>query len=300
MNLWLLLLIFVVLQGPTPTPRKVGNPPQQQTTAPNQSAASDHYGTQESPLVVKVSPSPKTKEESDQETQDRNAKAASDRWTIGLTGVLALVAFLQLLVYGYQAKKLRETVESAKEQSSAMERHISEAARSAKAMEGVVTVIRSGNEAALRAYLTVLIGTAIYQEKREGMVDLKFEAKPLLVNTGNTPARNLCMKKAADILPIPIPEDFKFPLPEEWITGVGAVGAHQNYTIGEVIDDYVPWGEVGAVKKGVTRALCIWGIVTYEDIFGVKHFTQFWQIINWQMDGQTIYGHYIAGQNDGD
>jgi len=54
---------------------------------------------------------------------------------------LAAVTFLQLLVYGYQAKKLRETVESAEGQSRAMERHIGEAARSANAMETIAAYV---------------------------------------------------------------------------------------------------------------------------------------------------------------
>jgi hypothetical protein len=250
-----LLLVFVLAtsQGPTPRPSKSGNPPQKQPAPTNQTADSQKAGTEQSPLVVKILPSPKTKEEANQEAQDRQTKSSSDWWAIRFTGFLALVAFLQLLIYWYQAKKLRETVESAKGQSAAMERHISEAARSAKAMEDVVSTIKSGNQAALRAYLTVLIGSAIYQEKIEGMEDRIFEAKPMLLNTGNTPARNLCMKKAAGILPIPISEDFKFPLPDEWITDVGAVGAHQNYTMSEMLNYKVPWEEVGAIKRGPVK-----------------------------------------------
>jgi hypothetical protein len=95
-----------------------------------QSAPADQRGTQESPLVVKVEPTVKTPEEAAQETQDRNQKLANDGNAVKLTGILAAIAFLQLLVYGYQAAKLRATVKSAGEQAEAMERHIGEAARS--------------------------------------------------------------------------------------------------------------------------------------------------------------------------
>jgi hypothetical protein len=44
----------------------------------------------------------------------------------------------------------------------------------------------------------------------------------------------------------------------------------------------------------------VWGIVHYEDMFGGKHFTKFGQILTWQLDGKTVMGYYIAGQNDGD
>ena len=119
---------------------------------------------------------------------------------------------MQLLVYGYQAKKLRETVKSAGEQSKAMERHIDEAARSADAMEKIVATIRQGNEDIMRAYLTVTVGTALYQMRRgQGQSDLKFEARPYLVNSGATQARKVLIRGNADILPLPIPNDLHSP-----------------------------------------------------------------------------------------
>ncbi len=130
------------------------------------------------------SPTVKTQTETEQDATDRKEKATNDRYIVELTGILAIIAFLQLLVYTYQAKKLRETVKSAGEQSEAMERHIGEAARSANAMEKIVSTIEQGNRDVLRAYLTVTIGNALYQERREGQSDLKFEGKPNLVNTG--------------------------------------------------------------------------------------------------------------------
>jgi hypothetical protein len=299
MRIVMLLLIITALQGPAPTPSKVGKPEQQQASPCQQASCTDLRGTAQSPLIVKGLPAEKTKQETADAAADRDNKAANDRHVIYMTGALTLISFLQLLVYGYQAKKLRETVESAKEQSKAMERHIGEASRSAKAMEDVVSVINFGNQAALRAYLTVIIGSAVHQEKRgEGLDDLRFEAKPIVVNTGNTPARNVSLRKSAAILPIPILEDFKFPLPEEETPDVGWVGAHQSSGMDEIVQDFVPWENVADVKKGTSEALCVWGIITYEDIFGGKHYTKFGQILTWRLDG-NVYGHYIAGQNDG-
>ncbi len=154
-----------------------------------QSPKTEKQGTQDSPFVVKVLPTPKTPEEAKDDKNDRDTKTANDRNLVYLTGILALVGLGQLIVYGYQAKKLRETVESAGEQSAAMERHIEEAARSADAMENIAKTIEAGNKAVMRAYLTAVIGVATYQERRPDIGDLKFEAKPQLTNTGNTPAR---------------------------------------------------------------------------------------------------------------
>ncbi len=276
------------------------NKPQQ----PEQSATTDKRGTQESPVFVKVLPTPKTQEETEQESKDREQKTSNDRNLVYLTGVLAGVGFLQLVVFGYQAYKLRQTVESAGEQADAMERHIGEAARSATAMENIATTIQAGNQAVMRAYLTVTIGAALYQERRVGQTDLKFEARPNLVNTGNTPARKVHIRTKADILPIPLPKDFGFPLPDESMqsaeTSVGAhVAAHQTYILSATVDHFVPDAEVPTIKEGAKKALCAWGLITYEDIFGNNHSTEFAQWITWLPDGK-VFGYYFPNHNDTD
>jgi hypothetical protein len=275
--------------------------PKNTSQQPQQSAATDKRGTQEVPVFVKVLPTQKTQEETEQETQDRDKKTSNDRNLVYLTGILAGVGFLQLLVFAYQAHKLRQTVRSAGEQSDAMERHIGEAARSATAMEGIATAIQTGNREVMRAYLTVVIGSAIYQERREGQSDLKFEARPHLVNTGNTPARKVHFRIQADILPVPIPDDFGFPLPEEPMksAGGGTVGAHHTNIMGGTVKDFVPDAEVAAIKEGTQRALCVWGLVSYEDIFGDAHTTKFGQLLTW-LPNNTLFGYYLLGQNDGD
>ena len=69
------------------------------------------------PLVIKTLPTVKSKAETDQDTEDRDQKSSHDWWLVVFSGVLAVSAIFQLGVYGYQAKKLRETVKSAGEQS---------------------------------------------------------------------------------------------------------------------------------------------------------------------------------------
>lgn len=249
---------------------------QQPHNKAQQSTATDQRGTQDAPLIVKVIPTPKTPEETAHDTADRKQKTDNDGNLVKLTGVLAIVGFLQLIVFGVQAYQLQRTVNSSGEQSAAMDRHIGEVARSASAMEKVVTTIEAGNKAILRAYLTVTIGPiSLFQERREpGQADLKFETRPNLNNTGNTPARNVTIRIAADILPIPIPDEFQFPLPEEGeIKNAGVVGAHQTTIVAGTVKDFVPDEEIGRIKEGRTKALCVWGLITYDDIFGMNHWT---------------------------
>jgi hypothetical protein len=265
---------------------------------PQQAATADRRSTKDSPIVVTVLPTPKTQDETDREAEDRKNKTTNDRNLVDLTGVLAAIGFLQLLVFGYQAYKLGQTVESAGEQSEAMERHIAEASRSATAMEKIVTTIEAGNQAVMRAYLTVIIGSPIYQERRPGQSDLKFEGRPHLVNTGNTQARKVRIRINAEIVANPIPKNFNYPLPPfDGEVGFTTVGAHQSAIMGGIVSGFVPDVEVAAIKEGAGKCLCVWGLVTYEDIFGDEHLTKFGQQITWLPNGNT-FGYYITGQND--
>jgi hypothetical protein len=153
----------------------------------------------------------------------------------------------------------------------------------------------------MRAYLTVTVGDVhIFQERRgPGQDDLRFETRPNLTNTGNTTARNVCVKIATDILEIPIPEKFKFPLPEQTTENAGVVGARQTSVMAGTLDRFVSDWEVGLIKEGRTKALCVWGLVTYDDIFGESHRTKFAQWVVWNPNGR-VFGYYIAGQNDSD
>ena len=75
---------------------------QQQHKKTNQSRNSgttDHLGTQDSPLFVKVLPAPKTQEETERENNDRNEKVANDRNLVNATYVLAGIGVLQLFVF---------------------------------------------------------------------------------------------------------------------------------------------------------------------------------------------------------
>ncbi len=291
------VLLFAPLQNPTPTPRKTGQPQQNQSRATQSPPAADQRGTEQSPLVVKTIPAPKTQSESEQEAKEHRAELATNWWLMIFTGLLAAIAFMQLIVFGYQAKQLKRTVESAGEQSNAMERHIDEASRSAAAMENVATVIQTGNAAIIRAYLSVVIGAAVYQDRQEG---LKFEGRPSLVNTGSTPARNIHIRIAAEIIAAADAERFPYAVPEEIAKAPGVAAPHQTYILSAMVKDFVPDTEVPNIKQGQGEgALTVWGVVTYDDIFGQSHTTKFGQWLFWYPN-QTVYGYYIPGQNDMD
>ena len=294
MRLLVLAMLLIFLKQPIPSAGKADTPKQQKAASTQQASSASQRGTEQSPLVVKTIPLPRTQEESAQEAKDRGEKSRNDRHIVRLTGLLVFIGFLQFLVYAYQARKLRETVKSAGEQSEAMERHIGEAARSATAMESIATFIQSGNTAIMRAYLSVVIGGGMYQARQDG---IKFEGKPNLVNTGGTPARNVRIRIAAQLVPRSEAETFTYPLPEEIAKASTVVAPHQTYMLSAIAKDFVPDVEVADVKHGQGPALTVWGVVTYDDIFGDNHTTKFAQWLFWYPNN-TLYGYYIPGQND--
>ena len=55
--------------------------------------------------------------------------------------------------------------------------------------------------------------------------------------------------------------------------------------------------EVEDVKIGKGKALYIWGIVSYEDVFGESHFTKFCQSTHFGPDGK-VFGFFLPKHNE--
>jgi MFS superfamily sulfate permease-like transporter len=123
-----------------PAPRR--NPSQQQQSrSAQQPSEVDQRGTENSPIVVKVLPAPKTPEEAAQERAARNDLSAANWWMVRLTGLIFFIGALQTLVFWIQATRLKKTIEKMDEiatgQTKDMRDSINAAARAADAMEGV-------------------------------------------------------------------------------------------------------------------------------------------------------------------
>jgi hypothetical protein len=150
----------------------------------------------------------------------------------------------------------------------------------------------------MRAYLTVIFGSATYQEKEKNYF---FGGMPRLVNTGHTPANKVGYKAKVDILSGPLPDKFDFPLPDE-IVGGSVLGPNQSSELNSRLDYFVPDDEVSDIKLGHPRALYIWGIVTYEDVFGEPHETKFCQSFTWFKTGkgedEIVRGYYNSRHNE--
>jgi hypothetical protein len=206
---------------------------------------------------------------------------------------------------------------AARDQGGATERSITEAAKAATAMQGVadsmkinaeqiVLAVQTNKtvaeqqkryaETQLRAYLSVAVGGATFQERDKNW---KFAGRPAIQNTGSTFARKVTWGIAAKIVETKLVGEglFDFSAVKLKTEEGGIVAPHNSVTMNGMVEEFVPDGEVDAIKTGDPRVLCVWGIVHYEDVFGVPHWVRFGQALTWSANGQ-IWGTFLKGQNE--
>jgi hypothetical protein len=139
--LLLLLLISMASQAgsnePTPRPAEVQKPPQTKGSEPKAQTQSEQERAKEPIAVIKEAPSKQTENKAAKNTDEADNKTSSDWWMVWLTVILAFIAFLQLIVFGLQARRLRQTIVTMKElgekQSADMQGWIAVADKSASA-----------------------------------------------------------------------------------------------------------------------------------------------------------------------
>lgn len=150
----------------------------------------------------------------------------------------------------------------------------------------------------MRAYLSVVVGLAIYQDRANG---LSFEAKPQIINSGNTAASDLSYRIKAEILPFPLPPNHQWrPAPDAGAQGF--IPPQQHRLMSAVVDQIVPDSEVGKVMVRDGLGLYVWGTVSYKDVFKIERETNFGLSIFWLISGNgdhTIMAEYLPGMNDG-
>src|SRR6266849_5448269 len=132
---------------------------------------------------------------------------------VAITGLAVRAAIKTLGSINAQVEEMRKTGEQTDKliaeniaQSTSMQKSVAEAARLASAMEQVAKDIAVSSQAAtasvsaigqqMRAYICVVIGSAVYQERTK---NLRFQAVPSVVNAGLTPAHKVSFQADAAI-----------------------------------------------------------------------------------------------------
>jgi hypothetical protein len=195
-----------------------------------------------------------------------------------------------------QAVETKNSIAEAARAATAMERVASGIAISARAAENSVATIRERTALQMRAYISVNINNGVYQERERG---LRFDVRPIVFNSGNTPAHNLTYWATARILPQPLPEDFDFPQADD-IKSRLVLGPHQNILINATVPDFVDDAEVEEIKSGFPKRVYIWEAVLYEDVFGEFKETKFCHSLFWVTgpQGELVSGNYTARHNE--
>lgn len=270
-----LILVFALMVGAAQSQEKVAS--QKDTNSGTKKSSQQKPGTEQSPVVIKIQPTPEDKQEAEAREKERKNKEKSEADLVWWTRALGVLAGLQLLalllhagIFGYQAKKLKQTVDTATSQSVEMQRSIAEAARAATAMENVAnatannaTMVRDIFHKQIRAYLAVDIGVPTCQEGQ-----LRFAASPVMTNTGFTPARRVSHRISAAILNTNLPDDFRFEAPPHWNINDAVLSPRQTFVLNSVVRDRYAPEDIEEIMRGEHRRLFVWGTITYEDIFG--------------------------------
>jgi len=206
---------------------------------------------------------------------------------IGGAGVYAAVRTLRAIERqaNLMEQQATEARTSSAQQMRDVEASIAEATRASKTMEGIAESMASNVESVKesvvinreiadrqklatelqsRAYLSVFFNSATFQDANH-----VFEVQAVMRNHGNTPAYDVSFKAAAQIVPVPLPDDFSFPLPEEAAgASVSLMAPGTTKLLTRHVSTRVPDDQVDAIKLGnPPRGLAMWGVIKYRDAF---------------------------------
>lgn len=121
-----------------------------------------------------------------------------------------------------------------------------------------------------------------------------------IVNTGQTPARNLKVISATGILLHPPPKDFDFSLVDPGNPSVGVLGTGNAVHISSAIEgaETPPeeWDE--ATKTNGWLRVYTYGTATYEDIFKRPFWTEFCLYYQWDAEGENVAATQSEQHND--
>jgi Sec-independent protein translocase protein TatA len=267
--------------------------------------------------IGRITSNLKSQDKIAQQARESERREQNDRWSLIINAgqlvviSLQLIVFvLQLLVFRDQAKKLRDTVDAAAEQSRDMKKSIAESARAANAMDQFAKSAAVASQAAtesvanqketmtrlLRAYLCVNFGAAFFQNNIPGS---PFEVQLLLINAGQTPAYRVRFKARIDILPCQLPQDFDFEVVDNPEDSESTLGGHAPpITLTKIMSRLCSEKELAEVRSGSKR-LYVFGTVNYCDVYQIPRYANFCYHVAWLQDRRTS-GLLTRRHNDSD
>jgi hypothetical protein len=155
---------------------------------------------------------------------------------------------------------------------------------------------RASSEATLRAYLVVKVGT---QFRQGGVRGLRFEFRPGLLNTGQTPAYEMrTIARVAFLSPAEAAAfNFNLPDPTGDPTAASAVtlGPEQDRFVQAILDRRLSKAELREYQR-MQKFLYVYGTTYYRDAFRKARYTNFCYSVSWWNKRalplwQTVFRH---------
>lgn len=237
---------------PNRSQHKTGQQPRNNPTCCAQEPQADRRGTEQSPLIIKTIPTPKTEEEANREAEERQNKLSTDWWMVRFNGLLALFALLQFIWITRQVVWMRRSFATSETSASAA-RDAADTARQ------TVQTMQDTAERQLRAYIGIT------------MAGMNLDGQSLIVrtavqNTGLTPAYNVRVGTGFSVFEPP-PHIPTFP-DVDTFTNYAILGATTPLEVGARSRENFTPDTIAPVING-TRPAYYWGIVNYSDVFGI-------------------------------
>lgn len=235
------------------------------TTHTSASAQRPQIGSDQSPLVVRVSPAPKTATEVAEEAaankiRDESEKKKDDRdqQLVDFNGELAEYTLALVVVGVIQAALLTY-------QLFFIPKSFKESRRAGD-------IARESMVVSNRAY-THYDGCIwrSHTELKDGQVFWRIS--PRWKNGGNTPTRHLRVFVSYELRDTPLPEDFNFQVPKNLVEVAIVIGPKDS-VLSSAYDLF--GSDLIAIREG-KKHFYIWGVVRYRDVFEgtSEHITRF-------------------------
>jgi hypothetical protein len=244
--------------------RKSGPP----DSKPERTQQQPAIGTQASPAVVKIS---KTDAETAQEEADRQQQAATQRWTLLLAGITALIGIGQLWMIQRQAGIAERQNSIMNNQSTLMDGQLVATQKAASASTKSVELAERSLIDTQRAFLLMTKFNSTAHVDRETKKVMAYEVTMIFLNSGQTPAIDahchifkIVVEDSPSAVDIPTHAAMQTPSNiQGWGDSTVAVG-HDGTMKGKPI--FITMDEVERLTKREI-AVFVHAYVEYRDIF---------------------------------
>ncbi|MFZ3325122.1 MAG: hypothetical protein WA231_04185 [Methylocella sp.] len=264
--------------------------PQSHAQQSQQQSEADKRGTLDAPFIIKPLPAEKNQQEADEDARDKNDKRWNDRITIFVSVVTAIILVFQLIVFGWQAHRLKQTIVTMKElgekQSKDMQASIAAAQSAANAARDQVSLSREALIMTERAFVFCERIEHFWRAKKETEEIIEWIFFPVWKNSGNTPTKHGmgCVNTWLAIDSGDLPHDFTFP----------DYGSAERIMIGPGLTKHglhlpIPIATMHRIREGTAHAY-MWGWAEYNTIFTtdtLRHRSEF--CLEIQVTGNPTY-----------